>query len=308
MISEKAIGNNRSNQVIEKHDSQFSIIQLSTSNGHGHGHGHGVLKIPKKKQVLLLIQHKKWNKIAILSQRLHAHNNELYQTIIGFQKIILANHGTNAGLQAIRHQNNYLKDYNNTVGQVNELLKIINTCLLNEILPLYREMINNIDKSSFYISDEFPTSDIQDSTSKNIIHRYIITLPLDKIKETYEKYGIIVLRPHNGETTLTIGQGNYRLSDAGGYIINLMTQDNFYFNNPHANFKQCTLDPDLRKNPTVVAYFGSQDITKVLPHQFFMEIKNESIGFKNTSKYPFLISSLKTLTHPSGKQVGFPTI
>lgn len=95
--------------------------------------------------------------------------------------------------------------------------------------------------------DQYPT----------VLNDLDIDLPLNEIEEIFNKYGVIQLRKiDNHSKKILLGCGNYPLED-------------FYRERGHYHKDMTTIDPELIKNPTIVAAFGINDLEGVLPqHQY----------------------------------------
>jgi hypothetical protein len=91
-----------------------------------------------------------------------------------------------------------------------------------------------------------------------------IALPLDSIRDIYQKTGLIQLRPVNTADKLLLGCGN-------GPCCTTTTGD-------HSHTGFITINPVLSMNPCVVAAFGiDQGLNQILPPHFYKELYSEAV-------------------------------
>ncbi len=91
-----------------------------------------------------------------------------------------------------------------------------------------------------------------------------IDLPLEQIKEVFEKYHVIQLRPIEDSSDLLIGCGNRPVNP-------------HYQNGGHDHLGMVTINPKLSMNPTIVAAFGYDDgLNHILPRHHFENLHAEA--------------------------------
>ena len=93
-------------------------------------------------------------------------------------------------------------------------------------------------------------------------------LPIDEIEKTFYKYGVIQLRPLKSEMLLP-GCGNLPLQignrphDCSIGLRGFAEHQDFFtsYQQKHSHEEFDTIDPDIRMNPTVVGFLGSDKVT-----------------------------------------------
>jgi len=115
----------------------------------------------------------------------------------------------------------------------------------------YQELIKMYEIFLYQHNDHFLSHDFSEklcTLSKNIIYLKI-TLPFDRIKNIFERTGLIVLKQPINEDILLIGCGNSPID----------RDDNPFYRNVHRHNQCFTINPDLLANPSIVAFFGKDN-------------------------------------------------
>jgi diketogulonate reductase-like aldo/keto reductase len=115
------------------------------------------------------------------------------------------------------------------------------------------------------------------------INKLTITNSITKMKELYEKFGIIIFRDYAGEDELIIGCGNYPLANSGGYpFANENEEDNYHKEHHHTNCY--TINPVPCYNPGVVGAFNIH-VFKNIPDCSFKYIEIEGVYLDETEAF-----------------------
>ena len=135
----------------------------------------------------------------------------------------------------------------------------------NELFGVYRDYMNasSSHEANIYAED-FP------SVEKCIFawQKLNVSLPLDEIKKTLKKDGVLQLRSIDSKCrTLIVGCGNRPLANAAGYPIGLHDDEPDYVNR-HIHEGAITINPHLASNPTLVGFFGLQAFPVIADSQF----------------------------------------
>ena len=111
----------------------------------------------------------------------------------------------------------------------------------------------------FFLQSEW----IKINNDKSVLKNLTITLPLKRIKEIFDKYGVIQLRELNTGDKLLIGCGN-------------MPCDQHKHTADHAHPGYDTVDLSLSMNPSVIGVFGADPgLVFVLPKAHYTTLATE---------------------------------
>lgn len=141
----------------------------------------------------------------------------------------------------------------------------------SEIYSMYYQYRDSL-KNEIYLKNcvEHSLRTLGDSKKEiiNNIQKLNITLPIDKIKDIFNKTGLIQLREADTSKKLLVGCGNGQIGDGGckskhdGYI---------------------TINPEIEMNPTIVGAFGHDDnLNLILKEGFFEEFHSECVTLGST--------------------------
>ncbi len=186
---------------------------------------------------------------------------------------------------------------------------------VEKFLDLYREFVikndNEGENSCFFknewILDENHVFDLTNFHNKQFDYRNLeVSLQLHEIQEIYQTRGVIQLRPiDKSATTLIIGCGNGRLSNCGGlahaFKSNYYLKDGYdgKYSLNHLHPEAVTIDPSLAANPTIVAFFGNQQVSQIFEGQKFDKIIFE--GYFTSSEQKFRKFDLFHLLNKNGQ-------
>lgn len=121
-----------------------------------------------------------------------------------------------------------------------------------DLLSLYKRFIDDYKKHpSFNINMESILSQayIKALTNPKLLDKLSIALPLEEIKNLYDKTGVIVLRPPHDEKKLLLFCGNNPIEEV----------NTFGGKEQHLHPDKYTIDPDILMNPSIIAFFGIQN-------------------------------------------------
>jgi len=102
-----------------------------------------------------------------------------------------------------------------------------------------------------------------------------VTLNLSTIHSIFEKHRVIQLRPYLNQKVLIVGCGNNPCFDLD--FIDDETGESY--RDQHIHNDAATIDPDIARNPTVVAFFGYQELP-MFPDGAFDKIYFEGFCFE----------------------------
>lgn len=190
-----------------------------------------------------------------------------------------------------------------------------------DFLKLYRDFViaNDSDgpescflKNDLWITDDTHVFKLDIPYYNEFDYRNLeVTLPMQQIRQIYETERVIQLRPIDpSATTLIIGCGNGRLSCAGGSSYGFNAEKTPWSKEPwkvyarkhsveHLHPGVITIDPQLAANPTLVAYFGDQPVSKIFKGQKFDTIIFE--GYYSDYPQKFRKSDLIELLSENGR-------
>ncbi len=145
-----------------------------------------------------------------------------------------------------------------------------------KIVEIYSKNANEwLNNEYFFLR----TEDLQNWDYQLIgqqITQLTIELPFDQIKTIFKEKGVIQLRPANSASKLLLGCGNSPIVSALQNNYGNGVEKMFKFHT-HEDF--ITINPEIFMNPTIVAYFGIDDLETILPKNHFNEIATELLAY-----------------------------
>lgn len=106
-----------------------------------------------------------------------------------------------------------------------------------------------------------------------------VNLSWNEIEDVFNKYGVIQLRKIDGDShKLLLGCGNYPIDEG-------------FRDWGHFHKGMTTINPEITKNPTIIAAFGIDDLTNLLPEKQYNTLVFEFFG--NLKKTDELVKALE---------------
>ena len=165
-----------------------------------------------------------------------------------------------------------------------------------ELIRLYKQYLNTLPKGLDTLQG-FKIL-LKPVTLKKIIPHLDIELSLQEIKENYKKTGFIQFRKIDPNLrTLVIGCGNrpssYFFGDPDCVVLDKK------YRMAHVHEGAVTVDPDFRRNATIVAYFGVKQL-KNLADNSFDRVFAEGMSFSGLLEVKRLASELRRVLVKDG--------
>ncbi len=138
--------------------------------------------------------------------------------------------------------------------------------------------------------------------SQIVFNTLDIRIPAQEMRDYYKRFGIIVHRTP-GKKKLIIGCGNlgHLLPNlAVSHIDELNRDKSQHYRSKHGHEDSDTLDSNFAKNPTIVAIFGDQDLTKLFDTHKYELIIIEGMPITGMRE-PFMTQQLHSLLADGGK-------
>lgn len=195
----------------------------------------------------------------------------------------------------------------NPVQQIQR--QILNESEQRELWDIYIQFLENHNEkivelysknAKAWANNEFislRTEDLQNWDYQLIGHQIAqltIELPFDQIKTIFKEKGVIQLRPASTASKLLLGCGNSPIVSA----LQNYYPEMFKF---HTHQEYITINPDIFMNPTIVAYFGTDNLEAILPKNHFNEIATELLAYL---KYNLtLVEQIKSIIKPPFRAV-----
>lgn len=167
--------------------------------------------------------------------------------------------------------------------------------LEDEVFNYVKEMSKKID--NFFNSND----NINKYEPSNIFYGLDISLELNEIKNIYDNYNYVQLRPYKGEKILVIGCGNRRLDYLGNSSPTEFTneqhmKDKRLYDINHSHYNEFTIDLTLVANPSIIGKFDENTQFVTIPDNSFNLIYFEGGGDpkKNEEEIKRLLDSRTT--------------
>lgn len=143
-----------------------------------------------------------------------------------------------------------------------------------ELLNLYHQYCKLPEvQNAFVIGNLFNYDEVQKKGGARYLQKLHVTLSIEKIKQIFAEFHVILLREFPQSHKLLIGCGNSPIRD--GY-------------HKHKHDEYFTIDPDISMNPVIVGIFGKQSrLHKLLPWGHFESLTSEGMIIDKTEKDTF---------------------